>query len=182
MFEQYLIDHCSPTLARLKTANLFRLPFDRQEDADAFLAPWNALLGERGVELTVLSRDETGMLVYVFRRERLRQDLAAPGVPPFLADYGYSTNPDAALDRLRERFAECGSVPHEIGLFLGYPLGDVTGFIRHKGRNCRYSGCWKVYCNEEETLRAFARFKKCREVYRRLWQDGRSIRKLTVAA
>ena len=35
--------------------------------------------------------------------------------------------------------------PHEIGIFLGYPLADVAGFIRNKGRNCKCIGTWKVY-------------------------------------
>ncbi len=78
--------------------------------------------------------------------------------------------------------AENDAFPHEIGVFLGYPLGDVMGFIRSGGRNCRHAGCWKVYCNEAETLRLFEKFKKCRDVYLRLWNQGRSVLQLTVAA
>ena len=43
-------------------------------------------------------------------------------------------------------------------------------------------GSWKVYCNECEAIKAFARFKKCTSVYVRLWNQGRSVRQLTVAA
>ena len=32
MLERYLIRHCSPTLASLKTANLFNMSFSSQED------------------------------------------------------------------------------------------------------------------------------------------------------
>lgn len=28
MLERYLIEHCSPTLASIKTANLFNMPYD----------------------------------------------------------------------------------------------------------------------------------------------------------
>ena len=69
-----------------------------------------------------------------------------------------------------------------IGLFLGYPLGDVIGFIKNAGQNCKCVGCWKVYYNECEAIKAFARFKKCTNVYVRLWNQGRSVRQLTVAA
>lgn len=84
--------------------------------------------------------------------------------------------------QLRCRLADNAAFPHEIGVFLGYPLGDVMGFIRSGGRNCRHAGCWKVYCNEAETLRLFEKFKKCRDVYLRLWNQGRSVLQLTVAA
>ena len=35
--------------------------------------------------------------------------------------------------------------PHEMGLLLGYPVEDVTGFMVHGGKNSLYSGYWKVY-------------------------------------
>lgn len=39
------------------------------------------------------------------------------------------------LDTLAGRIQNAGGeFPHEIGLFLGYPLGDVKGFIKHKAK------------------------------------------------
>ena len=38
--------------------------------------------------------------------------------------------------------------PHEIGVFLGYPLDDVIGFIEHKPYYL--VGDWKVYQNVNE--------------------------------
>ena len=97
--------------------------------------------------------------------------------------YGYeSIDPAYALERLRSRLAQREDFPHEIGLFLGYPLGDVIGFIKNAGQNCKCVGCWKVYCNECEAVKVFAKFKKCTSVYVRLWNQGRSVRQLTVAA
>ena len=81
-----------------------------------------------------------------------------------------------------KRLGEGDSFPHEIGIFLGYPLGDVMGFIQNAGKNCKCSGCWKVYCDECEARRLFAQFQKCREIYARLWNQGRSVWQLTVAA
>ena len=86
------------------------------------------------------------------------------------------------LDRLKSRVAECKEgFPHEIGVFLNYPLGDVIGFIENKGHNYKCKGCWKVYCNECETQKTFQRYQKCRNVYLRLWKQGRSVLQLTVA-
>ena len=86
-----------------------------------------------------------------------------------------------ALARLKNRLADCGNFPHEIGVFLGYPLEDVIGFIENAGQNCKCAGYWKVYCNECEAVKTFARFKKCRDIYLRLWKEGRSVLQLTVA-
>lgn len=32
MLEKYLVEHCAPTLASLKTANLFNYSFDNEEN------------------------------------------------------------------------------------------------------------------------------------------------------
>ena len=34
MLERYLIDHCSPTLASLKTANMFSCPYESGESLE----------------------------------------------------------------------------------------------------------------------------------------------------
>ena len=54
MLEKYLIRHCSPTLASLKTANLFNVPFETEEDLENQIHSWNACLTDKGVSLTIL--------------------------------------------------------------------------------------------------------------------------------
>lgn len=76
----------------------------------------------------------------------------------------------------------CRMTHYEIGLFLGYLLGDIIGFIENDGKNSKCSGCWKVYCNECETIKEFRKFEKCKDVYCRLWDQGRSVLQLTAAA
>lgn len=183
MLEKYLIEHCSPTLASLKTANLFTYAYSSEQELTQDLAQWNDHLADKGIELIVLRRRERTALIYVCRTSHLKRDLSQPGVAYFLRKYGYgNVEPAYALQHLKRRLAESEEFPHEIGVFLGYPLGDVVGFIRNAGRSSKCSGCWKVYCNECEAVKTFAKYKKCREIYVRLWKDGRSVRQLTVAA
>ena len=51
--------------------------------------------------------------------------------------------------------------PHEIGVFLGYPLDDVIGFIEHKPYYL--VGDWKVYQNVNEAKKQFDVFKQAKE-------------------
>lgn len=180
--EKYLIAHCAPTLASLKTASLFCFAVSREE-LSRQLTEWNTKLQEKGIFLTALRFCGGRALVYVCRRSHLRADLRRPGVARFLAAYGYtSAAPGHALAHLRQRIQEGEGFPHEIGIFLGYPLGDVIGFIRNGGKNCKCSGCWKVYGNVCEAQRRFAQFQKCREIYARRYHEGKTVRQLTVAA
>ena len=66
------------------------------------------------------------------------------------------------LEQLSDRLCLEQEFPHEIGIFLGYPLEDVDGFITHQGENCKLCGCWKVYGNVEQARRTFASYEKCR--------------------
>ena len=71
---------------------------------------------------------------------------------------------------------------HEIGVFLGYPLTDIRGFICNEGRNCLCCGCWKVYSEPERAMKLFARYRKCTEAYARLFAAGFPLSRLTVQA
>ena len=41
MLEEYLIGNCSPTLASLKTANLFSMPYESEKELSDQIAYWN---------------------------------------------------------------------------------------------------------------------------------------------
>ena len=183
MLDKYLVEHCAPTLASLKTANVFRFAFASLIEFENHLNAWNKNLNPKGVAITALQVRDGTALVYVYRPAKLKQDLKQDGVASFLSRYGYRCfHADAALDRLRKRLDQTTEFPHEIGLFLGYPLGDVKGFIQNSGKNSKCCGSWKVYCNESETEKLFEKFQKCRLVYCRLFLEGRSVIQLTVAA
>jgi hypothetical protein len=182
-FEILLVRHCSPTLAGIKTGSLFNCGTERREHSEACIRQWNQVLNPRGVALTILRQDKERNLVYVFRPGKLKSDFACVGVREFLAVFHYDcADLDSCLRRLKERLMQRASFPHEIGLFLGYPLCDVRGFIENSGRNCKCCGLWKVYRNECETVRLFEKCEQCTRIYSRCLQKGLSIQRLTVAA
>lgn len=183
-FDKCLVEHCSPTLASLKTANMFSYRYEDESALNLTLERWNGLLGHKGVELIVLKKSDGFALIYVCRRKMLERDLGKDGVSEFLSEFGYrSTDTDYAIGKLKSRLETQSEFPHEIGIFLSYPLGDVKGFIEQGSKNSICSGCWKVYCNECEAVKLFEKFKKCREVYSRLYTSGmRDITQLTVNA
>ena len=101
----------------------------------------------------------------------------------FLSGYGYTgCEIRQCLNRLKERLKSSERFPHEIGVFLGYPLGDVIGFIQNEGRNCKCCGMWKVYDNENEAQKLFFKLQKCTNVYVQLFAQGRSIVQMTISA
>ena len=65
---------------------------------------------------------------------------------------------------------------------LGYPLEDVVGFIRHRGKCFTCCGCWKSYGDPAAARQHFDQLAKCTAVYLRLFHSGTPILKLAVAA
>ena len=63
MIEEYLIGHCSPTLASLKTANLINIPFESIAQLEASIEKTNRELNSKGVKLLILKRSEKTALV-----------------------------------------------------------------------------------------------------------------------
>lgn len=184
MLEEGLITYCAPTLAGIKSANLFnyRIRTSKKEVLRE-IYELNRKLSDRGVRIETLLWKDSYVLIYVYRPGLLAKDLHKDGVAQLLQKYGYvDCEVDSCLVQLRTRlFAEDG-FPHEIGVFLGYPLADVIGFIDHKGRDCKCCGIWKVYCNESEARKVFCKLEKCTQVYQQVFANGRNIEQMTVSA
>lgn len=181
MLENGLIKHCAPTLAGIKSAGLFSYYYKDANSVRRELREVNTLLNERGVYVEILLWREESVLVYTYRKSHLQRELRQPEVVSFLSKYGYeSSDTESCIHRLKERLFQYACFPHEIGVFLGYPIEDVIGFIENGGRNCKCCGIWKVYCNEGEKIQLFDKLKKCTRVYLQVFSEGRSISQMTV--
>lgn len=180
--EQSLIDHCAPTLASLKTGSLFSFLAPATQELRSEIHALNRFLIPKGLRLCLLKALPGRSLCYLYRESHLTAALSKKENALFLSSCGYDRlDTKSALQTLTERLADGDSFPHEIGLFLGYPLGDVLGFIEHKGKNCLCCGLWKSYTDPCAAQKCFARCAKCTAVYSRLYKSGRPLSKLTVA-
>lgn len=182
-FEKEMIRHCSPTLAGIKTGNLFSYPDTKEAELINEINNWNRALNDRGVFLKILKKNQSRVLIYLYRKRRLSDDLSCPKVASFLKQIGYPSGDIASsLNFLSTRIQNSTDFPHEIGLFLSYPFEDVQGFITHAGKNCKHCGYWKVYSKTNEKIKLFEKYKKCTHTYYQRLLNGSSILRLTVAA
>lgn len=183
-FERHLIEQCAPTLAGIKVGNLFHCVLEPSDTISAVICDWNARLFSKGVEIRLIKETAVGVLVYVFRPAMLSKLLNRNDVIRFLEDCDFlgCHTLDDYIARLRSHICGANCFPHEIGIFLGYPLHDVRGFIQNKGRDFRLCGFWKVYSEPQSAEKLFAQYRKCFGIYKKLFENGCSILQLTVAA
>lgn len=126
------------------------------------------MLRNTGVLFRLLNTGRSRFILYMYREKLLFEYMCREDVGRFLERYGYGgACPEEMLDRLADRMVLYGSgkikFPHEIGIFLGYPVADVRGFIENEGKNFIYSGYWKVYENADETMELFRQYDRERE-------------------
>ncbi len=73
-------------------------------------------------------------------------------------------NAGAAFTESERFFSEKGmGFPHEIGMFLGYPVADIRGFIENEGRKYLMIGYWKVYSNLSQARMIFKEYDRAKE-------------------
>lgn len=182
MSEELIVKHCAPTLAGMKTGNIFPCACGSKDDLILKVRSINKAISKKGVCAIPLRCSNNTALIYLYRPGKLKSDLACPVANGLLSSLGYPCNcPQKCIARLKDKLQKCSDFPHEIGLFLSYPPKDVLGFMECKGSNCKCCGIWKVYDDEHHALKLFAKYKKCSRIYNKKWQSGTPFEKLVVA-
>ena len=182
-FETTLVEQCAPTLGGIKPASLFR--FVGLKTARKAAQRWDRKLAPLGIRVTVLKEchQRDAAVIYVYRRDWLERILQEKDSCAFLRKNGYSVvTVESALEHLSHRLCLERDYPHEIGVFLGYPLEDVIGFIENRGQNFTCCGQWKCYGDPKAAQACFARYRACTDSYKRMYGQGVSILQLVVAA
>ena len=134
------------------------------------------IYGILGLDYVELKVEEASSLVLFYNPSALGATLAEPRNARWLARMGYPAAGAAPtplpkmLAHLVRRAALC-DLPHEVGVFIGYPLKDVAGFMRHIPATPVHHGAWRVYGGVEESLarmRLYARAEAdAREAFQR---------------
>ena len=182
MSNDYLIMNCSPTLAGLKTGNMFNVKGLACANAKDELRKLNKVLTARGLRAVPLRYGNNSTLIYIYRPDYLQRDLSSPEAASILREKGYVHGTvEKYIAQLACRICSDGTFPHEVGLFLGYPPSDVKGFMKDPkgGKPC--VGYWRVYENLEEAKKTFAKFRKCTEMYIKQLEKGRPLETLIVS-
>ena len=178
--ERLLANHCAPVICRKKAANLIVA-------GQEFLGYLPEVLEGGGVSWVNLCGCGKCCHLLFYDRERLENYLNKERHGEFLKSYGYQERSLAGkLSRLAERYEgyqkKEGKFPHEIGLFLEYPLEDIKGFIAHQGKDALESGYWKVYGDVDQARETFRLYDGLRQTLTSLVEAGISLRECAAEA
>ncbi len=160
-FENVLATFCSPVLFGKKVSNLVSVFKKEIPELTFLIDEYNNKFQPHGIKIEKVCECEKRILLLVYSEKDLLEHLREENVSQILLKYGYSDSSMLSdyLKILKERMSK-DEFPHEIGLFLGYPLSDVKGFIDNNGKNYQYCGYWKVYENIGEAKKIFSIYDK----------------------
>ena len=186
MSDEMLVQNGSPTLAGIKTGNLFTCPYTDRRQTMRELQQLNRRLVPKGLRILPLRYSAERVLVYLYRPSRLEKDLSEKEAVELLEKAGYRhENANQCVIELIRRINDVDTeFPHEIGLFLSYPPEDVRGFISHRENRsvgCKLVGTWRVYSDVQKARKTFEEYRKCTENYCRQWSSGVPLSRLVVA-
>lgn len=171
--ELQLVLQCAPLLSGLKISNL--LIIEKKQFKKLVHT-----LNTTDISIFFLAHQSNKIYFLAYKENELQEYLRQKEVHQILNQNGYGTiDIESALYRLSKRYCcymqKRGNFPHEIGVFLGYPLEDVVGFIENHGKNDLYTGYWKVYENVAEKTKLFDKFDIVRELMVLLIYHGAGI-------
>ena len=181
MPDNIIVENCSPTLAGIKTGNIFTIDRSQISDLCEELRELNQCFTGKGLRAIPLKITEKNVLIYLYRPDRLREDLSCSEAKEILRSKGYSCNSvESDIAHLIKKIGCNSSFPHEIGLFLGYPPIDVKGFMEDTRKGVKCVGYWKVYGDKEKAEKTFSSYRKCTEVYKKCLSCGRHLSQMVV--
>ena len=169
---------CAPFLKGLKVSCVITV------DSQSY-GTLRELMDGLGIEYHRLSESGGRCLVLFYRPEELEAYLKRAEVYALICEYGYAAMElPEMLGRLSQRVAEYEEMnlgfPHEIGAFLGYPAGDVRGFIRNGGKDFLMTGYWKVYGNVPAAKMIFNQYDRAKNCAVNEFLTGKSIREIAL--
>ncbi|MCD8052940.1 MAG: DUF3793 family protein [Lachnospiraceae bacterium] len=174
-----LVMQCAPLITGLKMSNLLMIP--RACEAEV-----KSLLRDTELSWFTLRCTSRKTVMLLYRERELREYLESPAVREILKEAGYHEFTfRGTLREMRERYRSNrqgeSAFPHEMGVFLGYPVSDVRGFIEKDGQDFLYSGYWKVYEGVEEKKRIFRGYETARDTLIELLSGGLTLSELLTA-
>lgn len=177
--EVKIANQCAPVLAGVKPSNMLVLENKHIRDVVR-------VLEGTGLSWRCLYAGEEKNIWLLYRKEAMEEIVGGKEQMLFLKEWGYKEDTlERMLIKFSQRFRQYRKdknlpFPHEMGVFLGYPMADVKGFIKYEGKNYLYCGYWKVYENVEERKELFRTYEEIRKVFVEEARKGKNLWQITV--
>lgn len=166
---KWLIEVLGPVLMGSKPSEIISVPFhdvNRESKIDEINKYFSRC---NKIEHIVINKESKGTKVLFINRDSLSEKLKCKKCQNFLKYLGYpkDVTVDSCLEHLIEKL-EGDNFPDEIGIFLGYPIKDVVGFMGYGNYSFHNTKYWRVYGDPKPSEDLYSMFLYHREKMRHL--------------
>lgn len=176
-FEEFIISFFAPVISGVKPANLFSINPIYYPRIKTYLQKLNRISSKKEILFTIIPKSKNRALIFAINKRLMAKICKQRDNINFLSRYNYPLHADISqtINHIVYRLKEAKEFPHEVGLFLGYPLEDVVGFIKYQGRNYLCCNSWKVYSNVNVANKLHDLYQNSIFEIRKKWEEGTSL-------
>lgn len=140
-------------LSRINNKNMYSL----------WMLYGESYIKELNLDYIMLRKSDKSVIMLIYDEELLEYCINREGNRKLLSSLGYNDfSIDKSLSMLSIRYNKF-KCPHELGIFLGYPVDDVIDFMNCSDKKCKACGYWKVYNSEEKAMKVFSIFDNAKK-------------------
>lgn len=156
----FLVNQCAPVMKHLKPAQMLTLSKECVKEMASLCQTWDLCYLN-------LYQDTRKEVILIYREAEMLRFLGREKVLHLLEEKNYdissfSTMIHSLCEKMESFYKGVGKYPHEVGLFLGYPLEDVLGFMGEKQVKPLYRGYWVVYNDLNHAKNVFKKYDQAR--------------------
>ena len=176
-FDDAILRFTMPTLCGIKPSCLFSMKKSDDLLAEKKAKSVGKAFKTEGKKITAIVKEDGHALYFVYDEKALAELCVKKQSCIYLKKKGYPVErgQEFILAELFSRLKNRRDFPHEVGLFLGYPLSDVIQFEKYKGEHFTYCGFWKVYGNADKAISLMQKYKDCSSFCKLRLEEGNTI-------
>lgn len=159
---EWFVQLIAPVLLGAKPAEILSFPWDQKQNLRLQRIK-DLLKMNQSIKLKEFTYGHKCTKLFVYNPKTLKETLGDKRNLMFLKKLGYPADYhfEEYLTILLEKIQN-GSIPDEIGVFLGYPLKDVIGFMGHTSLKLTKVKGWRVYGDPKVSDRRYDDFMQAR--------------------
>ncbi|AWI05568.1 DUF3793 family protein [Clostridium drakei] len=167
-----IVCSAGPTIKKYKASSLITFGKNNRNLNSIWEKYKNEVKEILDIDYFELKKDAESTIVLFFNKEKIELNVRESKNVEFLKRFGYNENMsvEQSLTLLSKRFEHM--CPHEIGIFLGYPVEDVTAFIDCPNAECKMIGYWKVYHDIKKAKAIFNKYDEIKYTIMKLMIKG----------
>lgn len=172
---EFLVEILAPVVLGVKPAELLNVEMNNDSEWEEFKA---IFLKNSALRIKEIRELNGRLQVLFYQRDILNAVLTERPILNFLLSLNYPSKYvlEDYLNWLKGKIISV-KFPHEIGVFLGYPLKDVVGFMGLLPLPYQRTLGWKIYGDEKRSLDIYRRHSQARDMMKTLANELNNVDK-----